>query len=103
MLIPMMSMMKGEAYDLSVNAVKANPQVVSMVGENPEPGFFVLGEISYTGSGGEANLNYSFEGARAEAEVYVYATSLADQWELKEILVVSKETNERVVVLTQSE
>ncbi len=103
LLIPMMSMMKGEAYDLSVEIVKANPQVISLVGKNPEPGHFVLGEISYSGSGGKANLNYSIEGDRAEAEVYVYATNLADKWELKELLVVSKETGERVVVLTQSE
>lgn len=103
MLIPMMSMMKGEAYDLSVAAVKTNPQVISLVGNNPAPGYFVLGEISYSGSGGKANLNYSIEGDKSEAEVYVYATNLADKWELQELFVVSKETGERVVVLTQSE
>jgi len=103
MLIPMMSMMKGEAYDLSVKAVQANSQVISLVGENPEPGFFVLGEISYNGSGGSANLNYSIEGDKSGAEVYVYATNLADQWKLQELLVVGKEAGERVVVLTQSE
>ena len=103
MLIPLMSMMKGEAYDLSVKTVQANSQVISLVGENPEPGFFVLGEITYNGSGGSANLNYSIDGAKASAEVYVYATNLAGDWELQELLVVGKETGEKVVVLTQSE
>ncbi|MDT7526959.1 cytochrome c oxidase assembly factor 1 family protein [Pseudidiomarina sp. GXY010] len=97
------NMMKGEAYDLSVDAVQSNPQVISIVGENPKPGLFVLGEISYGGSGGTANLNYSISGSKGSAEVYVYATNLADKWELKEVLAVSKETGERVVVLTQSE
>lgn len=97
------NMMKGEAYHLSVDAVQSNPQVISMVGENPKPGFFVLGEISYGGSGGKANLNYSITGSKSSAEVYVYATSLADTWDLKELLIVSKETGDRVVVLTQSE
>jgi hypothetical protein len=103
MLIPMMSMMKGDAYDLSVKTIQTSPQVISLVGDNPEPGFFVLGEISYNGAGGSANLNYVIEGTKAEAEVYVYATKLADQWELKELLVVGKETGAKVVVLTQSE
>lgn len=63
----------------------------------------MLGEISYTGSGGTASLNYSIAGSKSEAEVYVYATNIAEQWKLKEILVVKKETEEKVVVLTQAE
>lgn len=103
LFILFMNVMKGEAYDLSVDAVQSNHQVVSIVGENPKPGFFVLGEISYDGSGGTANLNYSISGSKGTAEVYVYAINLAGTWELKEVLVVSKETGERVVVLTQEE
>ncbi len=102
-VISVMSMMKGEAYQLSLDAVRTSPEVISLVGENLEPGHFVLGEISYSGSGGMANLNYSIEGSKSEAEVYVYATNLAEQWELKELLVVDKETGQKVVVLTQSE
>jgi len=97
------NMMKGEAYDLSVDAVQSNSKVLLIVGESPEPGLFVLGEISYGGSGGIANLNYSISGSKGSAEVYVYATNRADKWELKEVLAVSKETGERVVVLSQSE
>lgn len=103
LFIPMASMMKGEAYDLSVKAIQSDAQVISIVGEKPEPGFFVLGQISYDASGGSANLNYSIEGSKSAAEVYVYAVNLAAQWELKELLVISKETGEKVVVLTQSE
>ncbi|WP_290621098.1 MULTISPECIES: cytochrome c oxidase assembly factor Coa1 family protein [unclassified Arsukibacterium] len=103
MVMPLMSIMKGEAYDLSVKAVQANSQVISLVGENPEPGFFVLGQITYRGTGGSANLNYSIKGTKSGADVYVYATSSADQWQLKELLVIDKKTGERVIVLTQSE
>ena len=103
MVIAVMSMMKGDAYQLSLGAVKSAPEVISLVGENPEPGYFVLGQISYSGSGAIANLNYSIEGSISEAEVYVYATNLAEQWELEEILVVIKETGQKVVVLTQSQ
>jgi len=101
MVIPMMSMMKGKAYQLSLDAVKSNPEVISLVGENPKPGYFILGEISYSGVGGTANLNYSIEGSKSEAEVYVYATNLEEQWELKELLVVGKDSGQKIVILTQ--
>lgn len=96
------NMMKGEAYDLSVEAVNANSEVVSIVGPNPSPGFFVLGNVSTDGVHGEANLNYSIEGSNSEAEVYVYATSNAGKWELKEVLVINQETGERAVVVTRA-
>lgn len=101
--IAIISMMKGEAFDLSVQAVKNNPQVISLVGDDPEPGFFVQGNISYNGRGGSANLNYTINGARGSAEVYVYARNITSQWELKELLVVKKETGEKIIILTQSE
>ena len=102
MVIAVMSMMKGDAYQLSLAAVKSAPEVISLVGGNPEPGYFVLGQISYSESGAIANLNYSIESSKSEAEVYVYGTKLAGQWELKEVLVVGKATGQKVVVLTQS-
>jgi len=101
-IIPIMSLMKGEAYELSVQATITNSEVLKIVGENPEPGFFVLGEILYGGVGGEANLNYTVEGVGGSVEVYVYATELADSWELKELLVVDKATGKRLVITTQS-
>ncbi|PHS19519.1 MAG: hypothetical protein COA86_04360 [Kangiella sp.] len=58
--------------------------------------------ISYGGAGGEANLNYTVEGMGGSVEVYVYATELADSWELKELLVVDKATGKRLVIITQS-
>ncbi|WP_166425938.1 cytochrome c oxidase assembly factor Coa1 family protein [Paraglaciecola sp. 20A4] len=100
MIISLISMMKGEAYDLSVKAVKAHPQVISLVGKNPEPGFFVLGDITYSGEGGKANVNYSIKGDKSAAEVYVYATDVADKWELQEVVVIDKKQGEMVVVVT---
>lgn len=103
LLIPLLSLMKGQAYDLSVAAVQTNTQVINMVGKRPEPSFFVLGEISYNGSSGNADLNYSIEGAKGRAEVYVYATKLGGSWKLQELLVVNEVTGERVVLVTRSE
>ncbi|GGZ68791.1 hypothetical protein GCM10011274_29290 [Paraglaciecola chathamensis] len=73
-----------------------------MVGENPEPGFVVLGEITYSGEGGKANLNYSITGDKSTAEVYVYATDLAGQWLLQEVVVMNREQGELVYVVSPS-
>ncbi|QOL25727.1 hypothetical protein LP316_15805 [Thalassotalea sp. LPB0316] len=100
--IPLMDMMKGKAYQMSLDAVTSNPQVIALVGNNPEPGYFVLGEISTSGASGSANLNYTIKGAEAQAQVYVYATKFGEQWTLKEVLVVNHDTGQKVVVLTQS-
>lgn len=101
--IMLSNLMKGEAYDLSVDAIKSNRQVISIVGNNPNPGLLVLGEVSYGGSGGTANLNYEISGSKGSADVYVYATSLGNKWELKKVLVVSKTTSEKVIVLDLSD
>lgn len=100
MFVAVMSMMKGEAYDLSVQAVKTHPGVIALVGENPEPSFFVLGEITYSGEGGKANLNYSIVGDKSAAEVYVYATDVADKWVLQEVAVINKEQGEIIFAVS---
>ena len=96
----LMSMMKGEAYDLSVQAVKTHPGVIALVGENPEPGFFVLGEITYSDEGGKANLNYSIEGDKSAAEVYVYATDVSGKWVLQEVAVIAREQSEVIFAVS---
>lgn len=100
MFVAVMSMMKGEAYDLSVQVVKTHPGVIALVGENPEPGFFVLGEITYSGEGGKANLNYTISGDKSAAEVYVYATDVADKWVLQEVAVINKEQGEIIFAVS---
>ena len=100
--ISVMSALKGEAYMQSLVAVKTHHEVMTKVGDDLKPGMFVTGDISYNGSGGFANLNYSIEGTISSAEVYVYATHLAGVCELKELHVILDDTQERIPVLTHS-
>ncbi len=96
-------LMKGEAYHLSLEAVQSDSEVIAMVGENLQPGFFVLGQVAHHGDGsGSASLNYSIAGDRSSAEVYVAAVKITGLWQLRELVVVDKETHERVVVVTQA-
>ncbi len=87
-------LMKGEAYHLSLEAVQSDSQVIAMVGENLQPGFFVLGQVAHHAYGsGSASLNYSIAGDRSSAEVYVAAVKITGLWQLRELVVVDKETH----------
>ncbi|MDH5784081.1 MAG: cytochrome c oxidase assembly factor 1 family protein [Chromatiales bacterium] len=103
--LSVINMMKGEAYQLSLEAVISNPEVVLLVGEDPEPGFIVTGRHSYSliDSAESVDLTYSITGSKSEAEVYVHATSMAEQLALQEITVVDNKTGEKIVIKTQTE
>lgn len=103
LFVPLLTAMKGEAYDLSINAIEENDAVTRMVGEDFEPRFFVMGSITYDGTGGSANLNYTIDGELGSAEVYVYATKLGANWELKEVLVVSTSSDNKVHIVNKTE
>ncbi len=94
-------MLKGEAYDMSIDAVRSDAQVVSMVGNDPQPGFFVVGQIIYGASGGSAKLNYTLEGDKGSAEVYVWAEELTSGWHLKQLVLVDPETNNQLWLIGQ--
>ncbi len=41
------------------------------------------------------------EGDKGSAEIYVYATKLAEHWELQEVLAVEKRSGTSIVVIRQ--
>ncbi|MCH9814543.1 MAG: cytochrome c oxidase assembly factor 1 family protein [Epsilonproteobacteria bacterium] len=98
-LISLMTILKGEAYKKSISVVVSNPQVIEMIGKNPSPSFWIMGVVSYESSDGMASLNYTLNGDKGNAEVYVYAINQADSWELKKVLVISKETGKTIYVI----
>lgn len=102
LFIGIMSMLKGEAYDLSVREVQSNPNVLQIVGSNSKPSYFINGQISYNDSEGSANLNYSLKGDLGEVKVYVLAHQLNNKWKLDEVLAVDSVTNKQIKVVTKS-
>jgi len=97
----LINMLKGDAYTQSIKEIKSNPQVIEMIGANPKPEFLVVGKISHGSQGGSAKLNYSIYGTKGSAEVYLYATKHQEKWELKELFVISEQTGDKLVILTQ--
>jgi hypothetical protein len=98
-----MSVMKGEAFDLAVHEIRNSDEVVEKIGLEIKPGFFVMGEISTSGSDGVANLSFSVSGDVASAKAAVYATKSLGEWNLKEVVVYSNNQDWAVPVVTQKQ
>ncbi len=97
-------MLKGEAYDLSLEAIKSHKEVVQLIGSPIEAGFFVSGGIRVSGSGGQASLQYSVSGPKGTAEAYVVAVKKKGKWVLREVVVHSeKQQKEIQVILPEKE
>ncbi|HIP29307.1 MAG TPA: DUF4339 domain-containing protein [Sulfurospirillum arcachonense] len=82
------SMLKGEAYDQSLVLVRSNVEVVELVGEPIESGYFVTGSIQYNGDKGNATLYYNITGSKKEAKVYILAHKNRE-WILDRVIVYS--------------
>lgn len=80
-------MKQSEAYQLSLAEIQRNEEVRATLGEPFSPGFFVTGNVSTSGPDGQAGLQYSVTGSKAEGTVYVYATKHAGVWALAQVAV----------------
>jgi len=90
---------KGEAYQLSLNAVRSNQAVISALGEPIEPHWFVMGNTKRSGGSGSANLEYSVEGTITSGTVYLRASRDMGQWRLDEVVLLVNSTAERIKVV----
>jgi hypothetical protein len=98
-----MSAMKGEAFNLAIQEIRNNDEVVEKIGTDIEPGFFVMGEVSTSGSDGVANLSFSISGDLGSAKAAVYATKSLGEWNLKEVVVYNNNQDWAVPVVTQKQ
>lgn len=103
LFVSIMSLLKGEAYEMSVKETSSHPEVLAIIGNDPKPGYFVLGKISHSGSESEAQLNYSLKGTTGKVQVYVYADKPNSNWNLVEVHAIDDATNKNIVVKGNSE
>ena len=78
-------MKESNVYKMSFHAVQNNPEVIEIIGTPIESGFFIIGNISTGGAGGEANIQYTITGPKDEGEVYVYATKKQGKWTMHQL------------------
>lgn len=93
------NMLKGEAFDQSMAAISQNSEVIEIVGEPIEAGYFVMGSIQTSGANGKASLQYSISGPKGEADVYVQAYKEMEAWELYNVVVHWPESDKKIQVV----
>lgn len=98
-----MKLMKGEAYELSLNVVKANSEVIALVGEPVTPSWHVLGSVNTSGPDGSASLEYLIEGSVTSGTVYAYATKSVGEWHLDKVVVAVGPSAKRITVIPGNE
>lgn len=99
-IVSISSMLKGEAYELSLSEIQSNIEITELIGSPIEPGFFVTGSVKISGPSGEASLQYSISGPKGTAEVLVHAYKKMGKWVIQEIIVYSEEQSKTIQVVT---
>lgn len=101
LLAGLMKLMKGEVYQKSVKAIQKDFRVKRLLGKNLEFSFFVTGNISETGDSGIATFQYTIDGSKKDAEVFVKAERMNAKWYLVNVVVTEKESEQRIYVVGQ--
>ncbi len=100
-LAGLMKMLKGDIYQKSVKVIQHDSRVKRMLGKKLEFSFFVTGNISETGESGVATFQYSIDGSKKDAEVFVNAERKQGKWYLIHVIVTDKDSDQRIYVVGQ--
>ena len=91
-----------EPYRESIARAEKNPAVVQALGEPLKPGMIPSGNISVSGSSGDAEFSIPISGPKGSAVIYVVAKKKAGKW-IYEILEVEVEgSKDRIDLLEHS-
>jgi hypothetical protein len=100
-MMVVMTAMKGEPYQLSLQALEGDGRVRRIVGTPYEPGFFVTGKIQTSGSSGRATIDYKITGPEGSARVYVRARR-DGEWTLTSLRVTPTSGGDALVIIKDS-
>jgi hypothetical protein len=95
-------MLKGDAYELSLTAIRSSHAVSEYLGTPIKPGYFVTGQVKTSGTVGAAAIEYSVSGPKGEAEAYVWARKDGPQWVLKRVVVYDEKSQRKIQVTPAS-
>jgi hypothetical protein len=74
-----------DVYKESLAAARANPEVISTLGEPIEEGFMFTGSIQVNGGSGDADIYIPISGPKDSAKLHVVATKRSGQWEFNRL------------------
>ena len=74
-----------DIYKQALEKAKANPTVISELGEPIEDGWIVSGSISVNGSSGEADIAIPISGPKKSATIYAVGRKSAGEWKFSRL------------------
>ena len=94
-------MTNNRAYDLSMERLRASPQIIEVFGEPLEDGFMPSGSINVSGGSGRANFEIGIHGPRAAGTGYSKLVREAGIWRLTYLAARVEGSEEVIVVVPQ--
>lgn len=88
-----------DVYTEALQRARENPEVVELLGEPIEPGFFVSGNLSFHNSSGSADLSFPISGPNGSAVVNVKATRAGGSWKYSTLEVTAANSDRRIDLL----
>lgn len=100
-LLPAMMKQSG-AYQIALERVHNNKDVIDVLGEPIVPGWWVSGKIEVSGPTGHANISFSVKGSKDSGTIYVRATKDMGKWYLNQLILDMEEKHSRLNLLPPS-
>ena len=96
----LMSLMKGNAaYEMSMDRLRASPEIAQVFGEPLDDGFLPSGSIKINGGSGSAKLEISISGPLAEGAAQSEAVREFGQWRLTYLAAKAEGRDDIIVVV----
>jgi cytochrome oxidase complex assembly protein 1 len=74
-----------DAYTQALAKARANPAVISELGQPIEPGWLVSGSVNVSGPSGNADLSIPVSGPKKSGTIYVVARKSAGEWQFNRL------------------
>lgn len=87
-----------DPYKDAVVIAKASPVIQERLGEPVREGFFVMGNIHVSGSGGEASLSIPLSGPKGKVTIFVEGERSMGKWEYSDLIAQFEDSGERVSI-----
>ena len=101
-MVVMGAMRTTDAYQIAMSKARQHPAVIDAIGEPIEVGWFVSGNISVSGTSGEADLSVPLNGPQGSGTLYIVADKVAGEWIFERMEVALADSMERVNLLSET-
>ena len=91
-------MRSSEPYQRAVAAAAQNPDVAASLGTPIKEGWYVLGNINYGGTSGNADLSIPISGPKGSGNIYVIANQVSGVWTYSSALVTVSTTHQQIII-----